>query len=643
MIVMTLTNVQKFFGSTHILKDINCTLKSGERLGIVGTNGCGKTTLLRIIAGELEKDEGSISLSKGLKLGYLAQQNKVEDGKTVYEVLYDVFEHTRTLEEKMRKLEEEMGQAQDEETLMRMGDTYAKLSHAFEKEKGYEYPSLIMGMLSGLGFPKQQHTQLANSLSGGEMTRLCLAKLLLLEPDVLLLDEPTNHLDLQALAWLESYLKDYKGSIVVVSHDRFFLDSICTSIAEILLGKLEQYNGNYTFYQMLRKERILTRERAFEAQQKEIAHQQAVIDKLRSFNREKSIKRAESREKMLDKIEILEKPKEERPISFRFEAARRTGDDVLRVKNFSKSFEERPLFQGLSLDLKRGDRVALLGKNGIGKTTFFKCLIGAATPDSGFVNWGSNVDMGYYDQHQSTLHSDKTILDEVWDAFPRMEQTAIRSALGLFQFTGEEVFQRIGVLSGGEKGRVALTKLMLKKDNLLLLDEPTNHLDMNSREVLEGAIASFEGTLLAISHDRYFVNRVANKVIEMTPDGLKVYEGNFDAYQLAKERENAPEDDFVTQGKTKTDILKEKRKIREGKDRLKALKQKVKETEEAVFLAETAVEEHEAFMASPEAYLNNEAIQQSASLYKEKKQALAEAYKAWEDAEEALEMALTEE
>ena len=287
--------------------------------------------------------------------------------------------------------------------------------------------------------------------------------------------------------------------------------------------------------------------------------------------------------------------------------------------------------------------MALLGKNGIGKTTFFKCLIGAATPDSGFVNWGSNVDMGYYDQHQSTLHSEKTILDEVWDAFPRMEQTAIRSALGLFQFTGEEVFQRIGVLSGGEKGRVALTKLMLKKDNLLLLDEPTNHLDMNSREVLEGAIASFEGTLLAISHDRYFVNRVANKVIEMTPDGLKVYEGNFDAYQLAKERENAPEDDFVTQGKTKTEILKEKRKIREGKDRLKALKQKVKETEEAVFLAETAVEEHEAFMASPEAYLNNEAIQQSASLYKEKKQALAEAYKAWEDAEEALEMALTEE
>ncbi len=637
MIVMTIQNLKKSFGGNEVLRDISLVLKDGDRLGLVGVNGCGKTTLLKILAGLDRQDEGSIALAKGLRIGYLAQQNQAPKGKTVYEVLDDVYEPVRDMETKLRRMEEGMANAQDEKELTRLGDSYARLNDAFEKADGYSYRSLIQGVLAGLGFEKSQYTQEAALLSGGEMTRLCLARLLLQKPDVLLLDEPTNHLDLDALNWLENYLKDYRGSLIVVSHDRFFLDRVCTGIAEILMGVMEQYPGNYTKYMALRQERFLTREREFDAQQKEIARQQEIIRKLRAFNREKSIKRAESRVKMLDKIELKEKPQEEKQIFFHFTAARRTGDDVLAVREFSKGFDEKKLFEHISLTLSRGDRAALIGRNGIGKSTLFKCLTGELAPDSGTVRWGANVDVGYYDQHQRTLHNNKTILDEVWDAFPRMEQTDVRGALSQFLFTGEDVFEKIGTLSGGERGRVALTKLMLQKDNLLLLDEPTNHLDMDSREVLEDALDGFDGTILAISHDRYFINRFATRVLELTPEGILVYEGNFDDYLAAKAKENMPPEDPAVAGKTRTEIAREKRRDKDEKARVKALKEAAAQAERDVQAAEQAVADYEAYMALPTTYQDSSRAEETAREYKRLKDALAKAYDAWEEAELAIE------
>ena len=636
MIVLTANQVKKAFGGNEVLRDITFTLQSGQRLGLVGVNGCGKTTLLRILSGQETYDGGVLSIGKGLRLGYLAQQNQVPPGKTVYEVLDEIFEPVRGMEEKLRRLEEQMADASEIE-LERLGESYNRLSDAFEKADGYTYKSLIQGVLVGLGFTKEEFGRDASVLSGGEMTRLCLAKMLLQKPDIMLLDEPTNHLDLDALAWLENYLLDWRGSLIVVSHDRFFLDRICTGIVEILMGVSEQYSGNYTAYMSQREERFQSREREYDAQQKEIARQEEIIRKLRAFNREKSIKRAESRVKLLDKVERLDKPTDEKQIFFKFTAARRTGDIVMDAKDFSKGFDGKNLFEHVSIYLQRGDRAALIGRNGIGKTTLFRCLIGEETPDHGYVRWGANVDMGYYDQHQKTLCNDKTLLDEVWDAFPRLDQTQVRAALGQFLFTGEDVFERIGTLSGGERGRVALTKLMLRKDNLLLLDEPTNHLDMDSREVLEEALDGFEGTILSISHDRYFINRFATKVLELTEQGILCYPGNFDDYLSAKEREKQPQVDPALSGKTLTEIKKEKRRDKDEKNARKALKEQLIQAEKAVSDAEKALSDYEAFMASPSAYADPARAEEIARTYQQLKADLEEKYTLWEQAEAALE------
>ncbi|MBE5787787.1 MAG: ABC-F family ATP-binding cassette domain-containing protein, partial [Clostridiales bacterium] len=494
MIILTVQNLQKAFGGNEVLKDVNLTLQNGQRMGLVGVNGCGKSTLMRILAGKEYADGGSISLMKGMRVGYMEQQYAAREGATVFEELKDVYAPVFAMEEKMRAMEEKMALITDEQELIRLGDSYARMNDAFERADGYAWKSLIQGVLSGLGFKKEQYDQPASLLSGGELTRLCLAKLLLQKPDLLLLDEPTNHLDLQALSWLETYLCEYRGALIVVSHDRYFLDRVCTHITELLLGVAEQYEGNYSKYLPERTQRFEIRMRAWEQQQKFIAREEAIIARYKSFNREKSIKAAESREKRLEKVERLERPEDEKQVRFRFEAKRRTGEDVLDIRQLSKAFGERQLFQNVNLNLRAGDRVALLGPNGIGKSTLLRCLVGEIDPDAGVIRWGANVDPGYYDQQQRSLHPEKTVLDEVWDAFPRMEQSDVRGALGLFLFTGEDVFMPIRTLSGGEKGRVALTKLMLHKDNLLLLDEPTNHLDMDSREVLEDALENFEGT-----------------------------------------------------------------------------------------------------------------------------------------------------
>ncbi len=636
MIILTVQNLHKAFGGNVVLKDVNLTLQDRQRMGLVGVNGCGKTTLLRILACKEAPDGGSVSMMKGLRVGYMEQQYIVQPGLTVFEELKRVFEPVFEMEEKLRALEHQMAQASEIE-LKRLGETYARLSDAFEKADGYAWRSSIQGVLSGLGFRKEQQDQPAALLSGGELTRLSLAKLLLQKPDLLLLDEPTNHLDLEALDWLEHYLADYRGTLLVVSHDRYFLDHVCTHVTELLLGTAEAYDGNYSSYMKQRAERFEIRMRAWEQQQKLIAREEAIIARYKSFNREKSIRAAESREKRLEKIERLDRPEDERQVRFRFEAKRRTGEDVLMIRGLKKSFGDRTLFDHVELHLRAGDRVALLGPNGIGKSTLLKCLVGETAPDCGAVRWGANVDTGYYDQKQESLHANKTVLDEVWDAFPRLEQSQVRGALGLFLFTGEDVFMPIHTLSGGEKGRVALTKLMLRRDNFLLLDEPTNHLDMDSREVLEDALENFDGTILAVSHDRYFINRFATRVCVLGPGGIKEYLGNFDDYQAQLQREAAQEgQDPRFADMTRTEAGKEKKKLRLAKEQLKALKEAVRTAEKAVADAEAAIAAQEALMATPAVYAVPDKAAAAAREYQRLKDALAAAYTAWEEAEQAL-------
>ena len=634
MIILSAQHIAKSFGVNAVLRDVSLTVQQGDRIGLVGVNGCGKSTLMRILAGLDAQDGGEISLVRGLRFGYLAQQNMVTSGETVWNELQKVYEQVFAMEKKLRELEDEMAHAHtDAQRFAQLSADYDRLTQRFEEADGYSWKSMVSGVLNGLGFKPAQYDQYVDSLSGGEQTRLCLARLLLQKPDLLLLDEPTNHLDMETLQWLENYLAAYKGSVLVISHDRYFLDHVCTGIAEILMGSSEQYNGNYTRYIAQRQERFESRMRAYEIQQKEIERQQAIIARYRMFNREKSIRAAESREKALDRMEKLEKPVDERAIRFSFEARRRTGEDVLQLTEISKSFGEKHLFHDLTLRVRAGDRVALIGPNGVGKSTLIKIIVGEELPDPGFIRYGSNVDIGYYDQHQSTLHADKTVLDEIWDRFPQMEQSNVRGALGMFLFTGDDVFKPIHTLSGGEKGRVALTALMLRKDNLLLLDEPTNHLDMDSREVLEDALADFGGTIITVSHDRYFINRIANRIIEMQPDGVTEYIGNYDDYI---ERKNRPVAVEAEAGKTKTELEKEKRREKLSRQALRQLKIRAQEAEKAVGVKEAEIAELEAQMADPSLYSDAQKSADVQRAYQKAQQALQTLYEQWEAAEAAL-------
>ena len=634
MIILSAQHIAKSFGVNAVLRDVSLTVQQGDRIGLVGVNGCGKSTLMRILEGLDAQDGGEISLVRGLRVGYLAQQNMVTSGETVWNELQKVYEQVFAMEKKLRELEDEMAHAHtDAQRFAQLSADYDRLTQRFEEADGYSWKSMVSGVLNGLGFKPAQYDQCVDSLSGGEQTRLCLARLLLQKPDLLLLDEPTNHLDMETLQWLENYLAAYKGSVLVISHDRYFLDHVCTGIVEILMGSSEQYNGNYTRYIAQRQERFESRMRAYEIQQKEIERQQAIIARYRMFNREKSIRAAESREKALDRMEKLEKPVDDRAIRFSFEARRRTGEDVLQLTEISKSFGEKHLFHDLTLRVRAGDRVALIGPNGVGKSTLIKIIVGEEKPDTGFIRYGSNVDIGYYDQHQSTLHADKTALDEIWDRFPQMEQSNVRGALGMFLFTGDDVFKPIHTLSGGEKGRVALTALMLRKDNLLLLDEPTNHLDMDSREVLEDALTDFGGTIITVSHDRYFINRIANRIIEMQPDGVTEYIGNYDDYI---ERKNRPVAVEAEAGKTKTELEKEKRREKLSRQALRQLKIRAQEAEKAVGVKEAEIAELEAQMADPSLYSDAQKSADVQRAYQKAQQALQTLYEQWEAAEAAL-------
>lgn len=637
MILMTVQGVSKAFGMKSVLKDISLTLQQGARMGLIGVNGSGKSTLFRLIAGQMEPDEGTISLMRGTRVGMLTQEADIQSDLTVREELSRVFEPVREMERRLRALEEEMAQKhEDEAELDRLSREYARLTDRFEDAGGYEWPSRIQGVLAGLGFAKGREDQPASVLSGGEKTRLCLARLLLTQPDLLMLDEPTNHLDLSSIQWLEDTLKKYRGTVLIISHDRYFMNSVCDCMAEISMRRLVQYEGNYDQFTVKRQADIERQIREYKLQQAEIARQQAIIQRYRMYNREKSIRAAESREKRLEKMERLERPVDEQHVRFSFEARRRTGDDVLKVHGLAKGFEGRRLFENFDLHLRAGDRVAIIGPNGVGKSTLLNIIARKLKADAGEVEFGANVDLGYYEQHQTGLDPEKDVLNELWDAFPRLDLDRVRSVLALFLFTGDDVYKKISMLSGGEKGRVSLCKLMLKRDNLLLLDEPTNHLDMDSREVLEGALEDFDGTILTVSHDRYFINRVADRIIEMRPDGVKEYLGNYDDYLEKKRREEAGLEDAAASGMTKTQLDKQRRRerlLREGK---KALEKQLEAAEARIAAAEKEIQDLEARMADPELYQRPDEARETARRHAELQAGMDALYEEWEALSEAV-------
>ena len=533
--ILSCNNIDKTFVDNHVLKNASFHIEDYEKAAIVGINGAGKSTLLKIITGDMPADSGTVTFSKDKNYGYLAQHQAVDSNNTIFDELLTVKQEVLDLEASIRQTELDMKSASGEE-LEALLKKYTSLTHRFEDINGYAYKSEITGILKGLGFNDDEFTKKVATLSGGQKTRIALGKLLLQKPDLIMLDEPTNHLDLNSIAWLENYLLNYKGAVIIVSHDRYFLDKITTKIIEIDNGIVSSFNGNYSDY-AVQKEHLRTEQmNAYLNQQREIKHQEEVIDKLKQFNREKSIKRAESREKMLDKIERLEKPTEVKAdMKLQLTPHKTSGNDVMQINGLSKSFDTQLLFQNISFEIKRGEHVAIIGDNGTGKTTLLKIINELLPADSGNIKLGANVEIGYYDQEHHVLHMEKTIFDEISDDYPYLTNTEIRNTLAAFLFTGEDVFKKISSLSGGERGRVSLAKLMLSEANFLILDEPTNHLDITSKEILETAINAYEGTVLYVSHDRYFINKTASRILELTHHEFINYIGNYDYYLEKKD------------------------------------------------------------------------------------------------------------
>ncbi len=533
--ILSCSNISKTFGTDQILSRVSFHIEEHERAAVVGINGAGKSTLFKIIAQELLPDEGGVALSKGKTLGYLAQQQDISGSRTIFDELMEVKRPILELEERLRALELKMKSAAGPE-LDRLLESYSRLDHEFELQNGYAWKSEITGVLKGLGFAEDEFSKPVRELSGGQKTRVSLGKLLLSRPDIILLDEPTNHLDMESIAWLETYLMNYPGTVLIVAHDRYFLDRVVTKIVELDQGKATVFQGNYSAYS---EKKALIRANIMKAylnQQQEIRHQEEVIAKLRSFNREKSIKRAESREKLLSKMDVLEKPLEVNDsMSITLEPNVVSGNDVLAVRGLTKSFDGQTLFSGVDFDIRRGERVAIIGNNGTGKTTILKILNGLLPQDSGGFRLGSKVHIGYYDQEHQVLHMDKTLFQELQDTYPAMNNTQIRNALAAFLFTGDDVFKLIRDLSGGERGRVSLAKLMLSEANFLILDEPTNHLDITSKEILEQALTHYTGTVLYVSHDRYFINKTATRILDLKLKTLINYIGNYDYYLEKKD------------------------------------------------------------------------------------------------------------
>ncbi len=632
--ILSCQNISKAFNEETILKGVSFHIEDYEKAAIVGINGAGKTTLLRIIVGELAPDEGLITLSRGKTFGYLSQNQNVNSDNTLYDEMRGAKADVIALEEKIRETELSMKQASGHK-LDELMEAYSRLTHAFELAGGYAYKSEITGVLKGLGFAETDFSKQISTLSGGEKTRTALGKLLLLKPDLIILDEPTNHLDLNSIAWLETYLLNYKGAVLIVSHDRYFLDKIAGKIIEIDQTRATSYTGNYSDYAVKREKLRSAALNAYFKQQQEIRHQEAVIEKLRSFNREKSIKRAESREKLLQKMDVLEKPTEAATdIHMTLTPRVVSGNDVIHIEGLSKSFGSRQLFSDIDMDIKRGEHVAVIGDNGTGKTTILKIINGLLDADAGTITLGTNVHIGYYDQEHHVLHMDKTLFDEISDEYPYLNQTEIRNTLAAFLFTGDDVYKRIGDLSGGERGRLSLARLMLSEANFLILDEPTNHLDITSKEILEDALNSYEGTVLYVSHDRYFINRTASRILDLKEKTLTGYLGNYDYYLEKKEASSKALPSWSVSSSGKDAAPSENKLDWQAKKEQQAKARKkendLRKCEEAISALEKRIAGVESDMLLPENATNAAKLQELAGKLEEMNGELLGLYEKWE-------------
>ena len=632
--ILACQNIEKSFDGELLLQDVNFHIEEREKAALIGINGAGKTTLLRIILGELPADNGQVILSRGKTIGYLAQHQEIDTNLSIYGSLLEMKQHILDIEQNMRALEKEMKHASGEE-LSKIMESYSRLTQKFEQENGYACKSEIIGVLKGLGFEEKDFDKMVSTLSGGQKTRVALGRLLLSSPDIILLDEPTNHLDMDSIAWLETYLLNYPGAVFIVSHDRYFLDKVVTKIVELDNTKATVFTGNYSAYSEKKAQLRKAAYQAYLNQQQEIKHQEEVIAKLRQFNREKSIRRAESREKMLEKMEVLEKPTEvDAAMRISLKPRITSGNDVLMVEHLSKSFPSLPLFQDLNFTIKRGEKVAIIGNNGTGKTTILKILNRLLPADEGSFRLGSKVHIGYYDQEHHVLHMEKTVFEEISDEYPKLTNTEIRNLLAAFLFTGDDVFKPISALSGGERGRVSLAKLMLSEANFLILDEPTNHLDIISKEILEDALKSYEGTVLYVSHDRYFINRTATRILELTNQKLVNYIGNYDYYLEKKEELTsvyAPqlqeEKPLEKMSSTKQDWQQKK----EEQARIRKRENELKKTEKAIEELETRDKEIDEELAKPEVATDPSKCIPLSAEKGEIAEKLEELYEKWEE------------
>lgn len=639
--ILSCQNISKAFVENQVLKNVSFHIEDHEKAAIVGINGAGKTTLLRIIVGEMTPDDGQVVLAKDKTLGYLAQNSTVDTSHTIYEELLSVKADLLRLEEKIRECENNMKHA-DGDALEDLMKQYTSLTHAFETGGGYLYRSELVGVLKGLDFTEDEFSKPVATLSGGQKTRVALGRLLLQNPDLIILDEPTNHLDMTSIAWLETYLLNYKGAVLIVSHDRYFLDRIAGKVIEIDQSKATTFMGNYSDYAVKKEQLRVAAWNAYMNQQRDIKHQEEVIEKLKSFNREKSIKRAESREKMLDKIEVIEKPSEVRTdMKLTLTPRILSGNDVLTVEHLSKSFDSHKLFTDVNFEIKRGEHVAIIGDNGSGKTTLLKILNGLVPADQGTFRLGSNVEIGYYDQEHHVLHSEKTLFEEISDDYPYLNNTQIRNVLAAFLFTGEDVFKRISDLSGGERGRVSLAKLVLSNANFLILDEPTNHLDIMSKEILEDALNGYEGTILYVSHDRYFINRTAHRILDLTEGQFISYFGNYDYYLekhdtvMAAIEANAPQnadaDSAVAAKAAESEVKLDWKAQKEEQARLRKKENDLKKCEEKIAELEARISEIDTEMSDPAIGTQVAKLQELSKEQTSCQKQLEKLYEQWEE------------
>lgn len=632
--ILSCQNINKSFGTNEVLKNANFHLEEREKAALIGPNGAGKSTLLKIIMAEMNADSGEVIISRGKSLGYLAQHQELSGDCTIYEELLEVKQYLLDMEEKIRTMEQDMKTVTGRELDTLLAD-YSRLTHQFELENGYSCRSEITGVLKGLGFTEDEFSKKVDTLSGGQKTRVALGRLLLSNPDIILLDEPTNHLDMESIAWLENYLTNYKGAVFIVSHDRYFLDKVVSKVVEIDHGNVRMFQGNYSAYAQKKAQIRDAEYKAWLNQQQEIKHQEEVIAKLKSFNREKSIRRAESREKMLDKMEVLDKPVEDN-FEMKLTLTPRiiSGNDVLTVTDLAKSFPGQPLFSHVDFSIQRGERVAIIGANGTGKTTILKILNGLLPPDEGSIELGSKVLIGYYDQEHHVLNMNKTIFEEISDEYPYLTNTEIRNVLAAFLFTGDDVFKPIHTLSGGERGRVSLAKLMLSEANFLILDEPTNHLDIISKEILEQALNAYTGTVLYVSHDRYFINQTATRILDLTNQAMVNYIGNYDYYLEKKDELTqiyAPQTTVTATETSPSTAKTDWKQQKEEQARLRKRENELKKTEQEIEKLEQRDNEIDEEMAQPEVSVN---VAECIRLSKEKAdiaQKLEILYEKWEE------------